>query len=148
MNTDANIVSEVGVGLGAVLRDDSGAPVAAKVKRLKARWSVEQAEVEAVKYGMQLANRLGFAKVLMECDAVTVVQAINNNYKGYSPLLLCYEDIARMKLSFDTFQCSHVRRAGNTLAHLVARWSTNEMEFVCLDNFPQSLITLAELELL
>lgn len=62
--------------------------------------------------------------------------------------MLVYEDIDRMKDVFESFNVCHVRRAGNTLAHLITRWDIEGEEFVWLNNFAQSLTTLAELDLI
>lgn len=148
INSDAHIAGGSGVGLGVVLRDSEGQIVAAGVRKLDARWGVEQTEVAAAKYGLQLAHRLGFPRVVLECDSMNVVRAINDRAAGFSPLMLFYEDIAKLKTSFESFSCNHVSRKCNTVAHLMARWSTNVRELVFEDNFPQSLTTLAGLDLI
>lgn len=61
--------------------------------------------------------------------------------------MLLYEDIKRLNQAFTSFICSHIRRAGNTLAHLIARYDTSESMFVWFDNFSQNFFTLAELDL-
>lgn len=137
INTDAHLMNGGGVSLGVVLRDAQGQIIATGVKRIQARWEVEQAEVAGVKFGMQVARRMGHVEMMVESDALTVVRSINNNITGFSPLLLYYEDIARMKRECVFFNCSHVRRAGNTVAHLITRWNTDASEFVCSDNSPK-----------
>lgn len=102
----------------------------AGVRRLKARWEVEIAEVAAAKFGLMLVSEMGFSKVVLECDATNFVRSINSRMAGFSPLLLFYEDIARIKGAFDFFNCVHVRRAGNMIAHLVARWNTDDLSQV------------------
>ncbi|XP_021725156.1 uncharacterized protein LOC110692468 isoform X1 [Chenopodium quinoa] len=57
INPDANMAAGNQIGLGVVLRDDAGCAVAAAVKRLKARWGVEQAEVAAARMGVQMAKQ-------------------------------------------------------------------------------------------
>lgn len=42
----------------------------------------------------------------------------------------------------------HVKRAGNTIAHLVARWDTKGSSYlICMDTFPQSVLTSAKIDL-
>lgn len=50
---------------------------------------------------------------------------------------------------FTGFMCSDVKRGGNTVAHLVARWDMGpHHQKVCMDSFPQSDQTLADLDLI
>lgn len=75
-----------------------------------------------------------------------MVHTINNVLEGFSPLMLYYEDIARIMYAFDSFSCNHVYRTGNTLARLVTRWNVNELKFILLNNIPP--IFLTELDLI
>lgn len=115
---------------------------------MKAKREVEQAEVAGARLGVQQGKQMGFSKIILECDAMNVVRTINQKLKGYSPLLLFYEDIGRMKNSFESFICNHVRRSGNTLAHLIARWNDVVIDHLWVDNFPQSFMALAGIDLL
>lgn len=53
------------VGLGIVLRDAVGKLLMIGVKRIEPT-NLEIASAEAVKYGMLLAQRMGFKKILVE----------------------------------------------------------------------------------
>ena len=73
---------------------------------------------------------------------------MNSNIMGLSPLFLISNDIVELSKSCHVFHFSHVRRVGNTIAHLVARWDTQRSsQLVCMNHFPQSIITLSELDL-
>lgn len=63
MNTDAHIGETRSVGLGVVVRDGNGVVVVAAVRGLEVRWKVEQAELAASRYGVQLARRLRLSKI-------------------------------------------------------------------------------------
>ncbi|XP_021749237.1 uncharacterized protein LOC110714988 isoform X5 [Chenopodium quinoa] len=82
VNFDAHLAANNIIGLGVVLRDEAGSIIAAAVKRMKARWSVEQAEVAAARWGMQIAKQLGHLRIELECDAANVVNIINKNDMG------------------------------------------------------------------
>lgn len=85
----------------------------------------------------------------MECDATNVVQGVKTNVVGLSPFHQFIDAISIATKSFSHFNISHVSRAGYTLAYLVARFdSCNYKEFVCFGPFPQSLVTLAGLDLI
>lgn len=128
--------------------DGMGKVLVAAVKKVGANWSVEMAEAGAALYGVQLTRRLGYERVVLECDALNVVHAIKTKEEGVAPIFLFYEDIHGISAHFELFICIHVQRAGNTAAHLVARWEVDVgSERVCMDVFPQSLNTLAELDL-
>ncbi|KAL2895927.1 hypothetical protein RDABS01_000461 [Bienertia sinuspersici] len=92
INTDAHVLQGVKVGLGVVIRDNRGAIRAAAVKSLEPR-SVEIAEAEAARYGLELARRLNYDKVVVEVDASNVFHAVNCPSKGYSPIYTIYDDI-------------------------------------------------------
>lgn len=47
---------------------------------------------------------------------------VRDNAVGYTPLYLIYEDIAQQAGEFNAYNISHVKRVGNYVAHLVARW--------------------------
>ena len=147
LNTDAYVMEGGGVGLGAVLRDSHGRVVAAGVRRNGARWSVELAEAMAMKWGMQMAWDLGYRNIELESDALTVVKAVRRRQWGRSPHDLVLEDIGSLGDNFNVCRFSHVKRAGNTVAHLCARVvPPTGREYVFVDNFPQGVLALAELD--
>ncbi|XP_021859944.2 uncharacterized protein [Spinacia oleracea] len=148
INVDANVIDGVRVGLGGVIRNHEGKLLVGGTKRVDAAWGVEMDEAAAVRYGLQLARRLGYNMVWLESDALCVVNAVDSNQEGMSPLFTLLDDIRKLAKCFSTFVISHVKMAGNTVAHLVARWDTKDSnELVCMNSFPQSITTLAELDL-
>ncbi|KAL2938556.1 hypothetical protein RDABS01_022005 [Bienertia sinuspersici] len=147
VNTNAHMKGENDASVGVVLRDENGDLIAAGVKLTKA-FDVEMAEAEAIRYGMRLAKRLGYERIILESDALSSVQAIMANRSGRSPIYCIYEEITVEKSFFESFNINHVRRSGNTLAHCVARWSINDcIEYVWWGAFPQSFNILAEMDM-
>ncbi|KAL2895989.1 Inter-alpha-trypsin inhibitor heavy chain H4 [Bienertia sinuspersici] len=69
--------------------DEVGTIKAVGVKRLEPT-GVEVAEAEAARYGMDLARRLGYSRIILECDAFNVVQAISMNARGFTPTYLFF----------------------------------------------------------
>uniref|UniRef100_A0A803LJD2 RNase H type-1 domain-containing protein n=1 Tax=Chenopodium quinoa TaxID=63459 RepID=A0A803LJD2_CHEQI len=87
---DAAVFDGRGVGLAAVIRDWRGAILAMIVRRLQAQMQVSMAEALASRLGVSVARRLGFDRVELECDASTVVNAINNNRSGRASIDLIF----------------------------------------------------------
>lgn len=115
INVDAHVRHDVGVSFGMVIRDDGGNVVVARVRRIASNWGPALAEARAARFGIEVARRMGFEKVALESDSMTVVQAIRLRQRGLTPIFLLFDDIIDMSSSFSSFQCSHVKRAGNTL---------------------------------
>ncbi|CAO2822409.1 unnamed protein product [Amaranthus hypochondriacus] len=148
VNFDAHVNYCTERGLGVVFRDDHGKLLLAAVRRNRCNWDVDVSEAAAALFGVELAVRFGYNNIQLEGDFMNVISAIENNVDGLSPIHLFYDHIVALCSSLSGFGCSHIKRAGNTLAHLVARWDTGlAYEKVCMDPFPQGLQTLAELDL-
>ncbi|KAL2926939.1 hypothetical protein RDABS01_033534 [Bienertia sinuspersici] len=146
INTDAYVPNNGMIGLGAVIRDDKGMIIAAGVKKQE-HTLVEVVEAHAAYYGITLARRLGFHKVWLECDAWKVATAVKSHAKGYSPIYLILNDICKDSSLFDIFHCSHVKRSGNVVAHLVARWETNGCDELKVDASDKKRFTKSKKEL-
>ncbi|XP_021714671.1 uncharacterized protein LOC110682644 [Chenopodium quinoa] len=108
VNTDAHVVDGVLVGLGVVIRDSEGCLLVCATRRCPAT-TPEVAEAMAVRYGLQVARRLGYSKVVVECDAISVVQSVRRRISGYSPLFLVYDDIYIDSLFLISFVFSILR---------------------------------------
>ncbi|XP_021748616.1 uncharacterized protein LOC110714415 [Chenopodium quinoa] len=83
VNVDAHLMNGSGVQFGAVIRDSRGVLLAAAVKKIDANWSPDLAEAGAARYGFELARRLGYMEVILECDALTVARAVSES-SGWS----------------------------------------------------------------
>ena len=147
LNTDAALLGDGTVGVGAVVRDSQGRIVVMAVRRFRAHWRASLAEAIAGRFGLQLAKRYGYVSIEMEGDALNLSKAVSRRTAGRSTLDLILEDIWLLSDSFVDFSISHVKRGGNTVAHLVARlYPFDGLEQVFVDNFPQGVLTLAELD--
>ncbi|KAL8104126.1 hypothetical protein AgCh_028382 [Apium graveolens] len=83
------------------------------------------AEVASPLFGLEIAYRLGYSRVILKSDARNVIATIKKDEAGYSPIFLFYDDIRRKKSRLEWFDCSHVKRSGNTVAHFVSRWNNH-----------------------
>lgn len=96
-------------------------------------------------YGLQIARFLGYTNVWVESDALGIVQKVKMQSKGLSPIFLLIDEIVLSMNFFNFCFCSHVRRSGNTVAHLVARsCPSNSEEVGMFDPFPHSILALAD----
>ena len=149
VNFDAHNSPNGETGLGVVVRNEVGAVCVMGVRRVAARWDAPTAEAMAALYAVELATRLGYGNVIFEGDALMVVNALKNKSEGGSPIFQIFSDIHRLCLGFESFSFLHVKRAGNCVAHLLARWEcVSNSEIVWFESFPQSISTLADLDLL
>ncbi|XP_074274036.1 uncharacterized protein LOC141597469 [Silene latifolia] len=149
INSDAAVLNDDEIGLGVVGRDSEGMVVFIASRRCYARWTVEVAEAKAMLFGLEVARRLNVTCISLESDALNVVQAVRNSSFDRNSFGLCIRDICSFSLLFDLRETLHVKRGGNTVAHLVARLCANANEELCTEtDFPSSVLTMAELDLI
>ena len=147
LNFDAHISVAGEVGLGVVCRNHHGQIIALGVRRGVAEWEATLAEAMGARYTMELAARLGYVRVSLEGDSLLVVNAVKDRRVGATPIFRIFSDITFLAGSLESFSISHVRRAGNAVAHLLARWVCPAGdEIVWLDSFPPSITTLGAID--
>ncbi len=100
----------------AVLYDPEGNELARRGECIgKATNNV--AEYLGVVGALQLAKRLGAAKVSLRLDSELIVKQLNGAYKVKSEdLKPLYENVRALRAQFDRFDVSHVRRGDNAAA--------------------------------
>ncbi|XP_057248279.1 uncharacterized protein LOC125493714 [Beta vulgaris subsp. vulgaris] len=147
LNTDAAMLADGIVGVGAVVRDSTGKVLLVAVRRFRARWSVALAEAMGARFGMEMAKRFGYGSIELECDASNIPKAIAKKSFGRSPTDLVLEDISILGNSLSSFSFLHVKRSGNTVAHFIARlYPADGVQHVYVSDFPQGVLALAELD--
>lgn len=99
-----------------MIRDEFGKPLVARVRRVRANWSVEIGECAAALFGVELALRYGYSMTQLEGDSMIVVQAIVQKVKGHTPFHMLLDNILHLSGTSDCFGCSFVKRGGNTLS--------------------------------
>ncbi|CAM0909496.1 unnamed protein product [Alopecurus aequalis] len=109
--------------IGGVYRDHEGGFVLGYAERIgKATSSV--AELAALRRGLELALENGWLDIAIEGDAKTVVDVVRNrvSIRAEEDLRQCEEIAALLPLlGGDHMAVSHVRRAGNRVAHGFAK---------------------------
>ena len=118
--------------IGVIIKDCNGHVVAAlsKYLHLPGRFAADQVEALAMEQGILLAQELQLSRVILESDALAVVQALNDNSTG-SELGHILQGIQLVRESFEFCSFKHVNRDFNAVAHELAQLARNE-ESSCL----------------
>ena len=146
VNTDPAILGDLGVGLGWVARDHHGNIVEMGVRRIKVSWGAQLAEVYAARVALSHASARGWSNVILESNALGLIERLQLGSQGEAYLDVLLKDIRSLVPSFRSLMSGHVKRAGNTVAHLVARMSpTNGDEQIWNSSFPFAVTYLAAL---
>ena len=110
-------------GIGVVLRDDVGRLDAALCKHFHVPLGPLEVEAKAFEAGLQLVWDSGFQNVVLEGDSLVIVCALcglSNSLSLVDSLCLGMQLISS---EFHSINVSHVRRQGNKLAHLLAKFA-------------------------
>ena len=106
--------------IGVVIRDSRGFLIAASNKVLPASFFAEITESLALQEGVLLASDLGISHVLVELNALSVIQAISRYDLGGDQGHII-QNIKDISSSFSWCSFQHLKRSGNRAAHEVAR---------------------------
>ncbi|PON46274.1 hypothetical protein PanWU01x14_252880 [Parasponia andersonii] len=80
-------------------------------------------------------NLIRFVPLLIESDALNVVNLVNNPIVPLLEIGVIIKDIQNLLLSFPGCIVSFIPRNRNNVAHCLAKWSVaNESEFVWLED--------------
>ncbi|XP_074314656.1 uncharacterized protein LOC141649887 [Silene latifolia] len=137
VNIDAAVRAGVGVGFGAVCRDERGEVAWCAVEQGMVEMDPTEAEAAAILYGLKEARRRNISKVILEGDCSTVIRDLQKQRKGRSSIYLIYNDIYALCNFFDTISFNWVRRDFNKVAHELAHlrpWTLGSRRW--LDSFP------------
>ncbi|XP_075649953.1 uncharacterized protein LOC142620475 [Castanea sativa] len=108
--------------VGAIIRDYTGQVIAANYKILKAGYSADLVETLALLHGVMLAQELHLSRVLMESDALAVIQAVNDKCTGCRSGHII-QDILQSRNSFESCTFQHTSRQFNQVAHELAHYA-------------------------
>ncbi|KAL2922837.1 Cysteine--tRNA ligase, partial [Bienertia sinuspersici] len=83
VNVDAHVGNNRVVGLGVVIWDHCGKTQVSAVYKIVASWKAEVVEARAALYGIQVALRLGYPRMVLESDSIQVRTTIMKEARGH-----------------------------------------------------------------
>ncbi|XP_074315325.1 uncharacterized protein LOC141651514 [Silene latifolia] len=93
INVDASVREGIGVGVGAVCRDEEGCVVWGLTEQMREMIDPSEAEALAVYVGLKEAARRGHQHVIIELDCSMVIDALKLQKRGRSEIYLLFDDI-------------------------------------------------------
>lgn len=121
-NTDAAVFTDEGrVGLGSVIRDESGKFVAALCCNIRGNYSPRDAEVLSIHKLSLWLKSMKLSKVIIETDCLQAFYALvdrKSPLNSFGSLVLDCKCIAE---SIGDIVFSFVKRSENSIAHFIAR---------------------------
>ncbi|XP_050238183.1 uncharacterized protein LOC126687670 [Mercurialis annua] len=121
INTDAAIVKHKNLSIiAAVCRDQNGDVVRCGVQIVHGLVEIKLAETYAIRMGLQLAAVTSVHDVIIESNALTVIQRLRNPSSAIDNVKLIVDDFLALVQDFNVvFQ--HINRNGNQVAHALAK---------------------------
>ncbi|XP_059654849.1 uncharacterized protein LOC132301628 [Cornus florida] len=144
-NVDAcfSVESSVGEG-GAIFRDYSSSIIQLVVFKPFPSSSVLVTEAVCLRRAISWAKSLHFLNVCFESDAKLLVDAVADDGNCSIKIASLIFDIKKALKVFPSATVSHVRRAGNRVAHALASlsWDPMDSDWI-LPSVPPSILDLA-----
>ncbi|KAK4854714.1 hypothetical protein QYF36_000379 [Acer negundo] len=129
LNSDASVrCGRKSIGVGAVIRDSSGRVVAAISKSLLGNFSVEMAELLALREGLILAKRFNLIISSAEVDAVSVASLLNSEESYLGDALFLISDIKALCIEVGGCHCLAIPSSANSLAHALVTLAFSSCE--------------------
>lgn len=141
VNFDGALFSQEGLaGIGVIIRNDQGLAMAALSQQIPSPASVEMVEVIAARRALMFAKELGFDKIEVEGDSEIVVNAIAGDYMDNSYWGHVLQDVKFLFSSFSCISVKHIYRAGNCVAHKLARRAARNPFLVWMESVPPDIL--------
>ena len=136
-------------GVGVVIRNGQGLPIAVACQRYPCVYAIDNAEAMAARVALQLAWDVGLRNVEVEGDSLMVITALKDQERCLASYGDIIWDIQHLAVSFQYVKYGHVRREGNNAAHVLARKVLDlQSEFlVWLEDIPGFLDHVIQAEL-
>ncbi|KAK8488616.1 hypothetical protein V6N12_047070 [Hibiscus sabdariffa] len=97
----------------------------------------EMTEAKACEQAVLLARDLGFRKVIIEGDALNVINKLNNHVEDRPDIGAIVKNIQDVRKQFQNISFVHVSRRCNRVAHtLVKDYGTSTTQMVWIEEVP------------
>ena len=107
---------EAAIGI-IIQSDQEGKPLYVEGRYLGSQISNNQAEYQALYYGLNQALQIGVSQIICHLDSQLVVEQINGRYKVKDAgLKLWWDKIQQLRQKFDSVEVVYVPRAQNAQA--------------------------------
>ena len=145
LNTDGSVAGNFGVARGGgLIRDTNGEWVTGFARKI-GKTSSFQAELWALRDGLQLCLQYQAPAVLIDLDSKTIVDALNSQDYSKSIVSSIMEDCKYMISRIPQTRCRHVYREANRCADFLAKVGTSiEGDFIVFHSPPVDLISILE----
>ncbi|CAL1389906.1 unnamed protein product [Linum trigynum] len=132
INVDAATFAGAGTGLGIVVRDRNEGFCCAAVRRTRIQWPAELAELQAIKFGLEIAMEKGFVPGEMDSDCLRAVQQIEKEEMSMLEEGVGSAEVREMIDNFDgsmeiRFEGRESNKAAHTMAHIQRGWDETEL---------------------
>ena len=109
VNFDGAVFGELNMsGVGVVIRDNNGAVLASCSEKMFQAYKAEETEALAARKALMFAHELGFQSVILEGDALGLIQALKSQEQNLSPLGLLVKDENVFANNFSRLLYSHL----------------------------------------
>jgi ribonuclease HI len=113
------------VGIGVIVRNRHGRPVAMLSQKIRFPLSVEATEAMAARRAVRFALELGITDVEFEGDSRTINDALTVEKYSQADFGVIIEDTKALACLLHKYLFLHVKRMGNSVAHALARKAQN-----------------------
>jgi ribonuclease HI len=141
VNVDASFHEDSRSGsAGAIIRDYEGKFIAASGTSIPHVSSVSMAEALAMKAGLDLANRLGFNRVIAESDSLETIEACNGSDRWWHESSAILADCVDLASSIGSVTFQFCPREANQVADDIARFCFQNKITCTWDDDPPSFL--------
>jgi len=144
-NTDGSFKT-LNADCGGLIREFNG-DIIASFEGTSLVKNTIMAEIQTLKYGVQLSIYLGITNVWIEVDAKLMIHYINGIFNGNPSYFNIIREIHQC-LSLITYSISHIYKEGNLVADFFANEGCNVLDFVNYvgTSIPRKLVGLVRLD--
>ncbi|XP_035546543.1 uncharacterized protein LOC118348606 [Juglans regia] len=138
MNWDSAVDKARGiVGVGVAVRNSSGSIIATLRTKKPLFPDPLLAETFGALKTAQFGMELGLTQVIIEGDSIQVINQLRSGKKGFNSASMFISEAKQLLGNFAKWEVSHVRRNGNSIAHLLAKDAlSNHDHIVTLEDLP------------